>query len=362
MRAVARQTSKRFQDSAGLSLYDRARRALAEARSVDEVKEIHDQAAAMAEYARRANDRALESDAVALRMMALRGLNGLMERQSKTVGLAKGGGGKHGRKRVIEKPTLKATGIDKNLAHQARTLGRLTDAAFDAAVTEARSKVGRALRKTVRDIEAEEERAVRRARTEAGDSVDDLRDLIRAGSRFGAIMADPPWPYETWSERGGTEKSAERHYQTQSIEWIQALPVAQLAADDSALFLWIVRAHLPAALAVIASWGFEYRTLAFNWIKSDSVDIEPPLGMGFWTRSGSELCLLATRGKPKRLDAGVREVITARRAEHSRKPDAAAKRIERLVGGPYLELFARRPRAGWRVWGDEITFACQAAE
>jgi N6-adenosine-specific RNA methylase IME4 len=78
------------------------------------------------------------------------------------------------------------------------------------------------------------------------------------------------------------------------------------------------------------------------------------MGMGYWTRANTEPCLLATRGKPKRLDAGVRQGIIAPRQEHSRKPDEIHDRIERLVAGPYLELFARRPRAGWTVWGNEV--------
>ncbi len=111
---------------------------------------------------------------------------------------------------------------------------------------------------------------------------------------------------------------------------------------------------------VIKQWGFEYKTCGFAWMKADvsTVDlfggsVQTHMGLGYWTRANSEVCLLATRGSPKRLNADVRQGIIAPRREHSRKPDGVHERIERLVGGPYLELFARQERSGWTVWGNE---------
>src|SRR5262245_31593326 len=127
--------------STGLAPRYDACRALAEARSVDEVKDIRDQAMAMACYARQAKNRDLEADAVELRMRATRRLDEMRQAQKATVGLAKGGGGKHGRKRVAEKPTLKDAGIDKNLAHQARQLGALSEQEFEQKVAETRADV-----------------------------------------------------------------------------------------------------------------------------------------------------------------------------------------------------------------------------
>ena len=182
-----------------------------------------------------------------------------------------------------------------------------------------------------------------------------MQDLPR--NHFGAILADPPWPFATWSHKG-QGRSGEAHYQTMSHKELQALPVGSLAAPDSVLFLWIVQTQIPQALDVVKAWGFTLKSVAFIWKKGSGLplfpdDIANQMGMGKWTRAESEQCWLATKGKPRRLNADVRQVLTERRREHSRKPDGIHERIERLVAGPYLELFARQQRPGWTVWGNE---------
>jgi N6-adenosine-specific RNA methylase IME4 len=208
-------------------------------------------------------------------------------------------------------------------------------------------------------IEERRERARAAASIESGGSaggtVEDLIRLARSGNRFGAILADPAWKFQTWSLRS---QGRAPPYETMLLEEICALPVEALAAKDCALFFWVVRAHLSEALEVIRRWGFEFKTVAFGWFKGEEQEdieaIEIPIGQGHWTRTGFEQCWLATRGNPRRLHADVREVIIEPRREHSRKPDCVHERIERLVAGPYLELFARRKRAGWTVWGNEV--------
>jgi N6-adenosine-specific RNA methylase IME4 len=140
-----------------------------------------------------------------------------------------------------------------------------------------------------------------------------------------------------------------------TIDEIAALPVAPLAADACVLFLWGTWPHLPAALAVIDAWGFTYKTGAFDWIKQNSDGTGLHTGMGYWTRSNSEFVLLATKGEPMRLAADVHQVVMAPVGEHSAKPEEVRCRIERLVAGPYLELFARRVVPGWTCWGNEIS-------
>ncbi len=176
---------------------------------------------------------------------------------------------------------------------------------------------------------------------------------------FASILADPPWRFEAWSGKG-TARSADNHYDTMRLEDIAALPVADVAANDCVLFMWICWPMLPEALRLIEAWGFRYKTCGFSWTKADvrqrtlfRDDADVQVGMGYWTRANSEVCLLATRGKPKRLNADVRQGIIEPRREHSRKPDCVHGRIERLVAGPYLELFARTPRKGWTVWGNQ---------
>jgi N6-adenosine-specific RNA methylase IME4 len=202
----------------------------------------------------------------------------------------------------------------------------------------------------------------------------DLIDLPRG--HFGAILADPPWRFRTWNKATAVQKVGSKstytsscvHYGTMAIDDIRALPVGELAAEDCCLFLWITWPNLEDALSVMAAWGFAYKTCAFAWLKAHAGqlelfqdDVADQMGLGYWTRANSEVCLLATRGRPKRLNADVRQAIIEPRREHSRKPDCIHARIERLVAGPYLECFARQRQPGWTVWGLEVDkFAMQA--
>lgn len=184
-------------------------------------------------------------------------------------------------------------------------------------------------------------------------------DLPRAS--FKVLYADPPWRFKAWSHRG-EGKGASQHYSCMNIDDLCALPVAELAAKDAALFMWTVQPMLPEALRVAESWGFTFRTVAFVWVKMppswtpDSPRHQPRLGLGYHTRSGAEQCWLAIRGKGYQRQAmGVEQVLHAPIREHSRKPDEFITRVERLVGDvPRLELFARERRPGWISWGDQI--------
>jgi N6-adenosine-specific RNA methylase IME4 len=182
---------------------------------------------------------------------------------------------------------------------------------------------------------------------------------------FKAIYADPPWPFATWSHKG-QGRSGEAHYGTMTQEDMEAMPVAEIAAEDAVLFMWIVQTQIPQAVRLVEAWGFDLKSVAFYWGKGAGLPLFPDdvllrMGMGMWTRAEFEQCWLATRGKPKRLHADVRQGIIEPRREHSRKPDCVHGRIERLVEGPYLELFARAPRAGWTVWGNETDKFAQVA-
>jgi N6-adenosine-specific RNA methylase IME4 len=152
----------------------------------------------------------------------------------------------------------------------------------------------------------------------------------------------------------GKQRSAERHYDTQSLDDIKRLPVRALAAVDCTLMLWASMPGLPGALEVMEAWGFTYKTIGLVWVKQNRSGEGLFTGMGYWTRANAEFCILATRGSPKRLAPDVQQVIVAPLREHSRKPDEARNRIERLLAGPYLELFGRKRVEGWMVWGDEI--------
>jgi len=189
-------------------------------------------------------------------------------------------------------------------------------------------------------------------------------DSLPAG-RWPVILADPPWRFATWSHRG-QGKGAEQHYRTMPTADIAALPVGPLAAPGAQLFVWARWPMLPDALAVMSAWGAPYRSGAFVWVKTGGgsarrlflTEQDVRMGLGYGTRIDTEVVL---RGvwpgrQPKVRDHGVRQTVFAPVARHSEKPEAIQDDIERLYAGPYLELFARRVRAGWSAWGDEVGF------
>ena len=141
-----------------------------------------------------------------------------------------------------------------------------------------------------------------------------------------------------------------------SIEELCALPVADLAAPDSALFLWATFPQLPEALRLIEAWGFTYKSVAFVWLKKNKKADSWFYGLGFWTRGNAEICLLATKGHPKRQAANIHQFIISPIEAHSKKPDEARAKIISLMGDlPRVELFARQTPPGWAVWGNEVT-------
>jgi N6-adenosine-specific RNA methylase IME4 len=171
--------------------------------------------------------------------------------------------------------------------------------------------------------------------------------------KYGAIYADLPWYFRNWSAKG-TGRNAVSHYDCMDFEAMARLPVQELAAEDCVLFLWAIDPLLPKALELVAAWGFEYKTVGFYWVKQNKASEGFFTGLGYWTRANPEQCLLATRGKPGRLAKDVRRLVVAPRREHSRKPDQIRELIERLVQGPYLELFARETKPGWDCWGNQV--------
>lgn len=172
--------------------------------------------------------------------------------------------------------------------------------------------------------------------------------------KYNIIYADPPWRYRVYSEKGNG-RSAENHYPTMEIEEIGRIPVSEIAAKDCALFLWITFPNMLEAFKVIKQWGFSYKTVAFTWIKLNKKSPSLFWGMGYWTRSNAEICILATKGSPKRSSAGVHQVIVSPIEQHSKKPDEARERIIKLMGDlPRIELFARQKTPGWDVWGNEV--------
>lgn len=171
--------------------------------------------------------------------------------------------------------------------------------------------------------------------------------------KYNIIYADPPWSYKDKAAAGSRGSSFK--YPTEENDWIDKFPIDQLASDNCFLFMWATMPKLPEIFETIKMWKFKYRTCAFTWMKKNKKADSLFMGMGNWTRANSELCLLATRGNPKRVSGGVRSAILARREEHSKKPAEARDRIVKLCGDlPRIELFARQTAKGWDCWGNEI--------
>lgn len=174
------------------------------------------------------------------------------------------------------------------------------------------------------------------------------------GKKYKIIYADPPWQYRVYSKKG-QGRSAENHYHTMNIKDIMALPVDKISDKDCILFLWITFPCLKEGIEVMERWGFKYKTCGFNWVKRNKKKNTYFIGLGFWTRSNSEVCLIGTKGQPKRVSKSVSQICDARIMEHSKKPAEIRERIVELCGElPRVELFARDKVKGWDSLGDEI--------
>lgn len=174
--------------------------------------------------------------------------------------------------------------------------------------------------------------------------------------KYNIIYADPPWSYKDKRDKhprmcGG----ATSHYNTMSLEQIKALPIKDLAADNCMLFLWVTFPNLQEGLDVIKAWGFTYKTLGFSWIKTNKNNGKPFFGIGYYTKSNCEVCLIGVKGKPIKVSNSVSSVVISPRQEHSKKPDEIRDKIIELCGDvPRIELFARQKTEGWDVWGNEV--------
>lgn len=180
-------------------------------------------------------------------------------------------------------------------------------------------------------------------------------DIYTTDNKYDIIYADPPWTFNTYSQKGKEKKSAECHYPCMRKEDIQALPIQRITSDDCVLFLWVTFPCLQEGLELIKAWGFTYKTCGFCWIKQNKKSDSLFWGLGYWTRANSEVCLIATKGKPKRVSKGVHQVIVSHIEEHSKKPYETRERIVRLCGDiSRIELFARQNIYGWDCWGNEV--------
>jgi N6-adenosine-specific RNA methylase IME4 len=336
--------------------YEAARRALADARSIDDVKQIQDKAVAVEAYAKQAKDGELIGLATEIRKRAERRLGELMAELSANGLMAKGAckkGTDRGSTRVVGGPaSLSSHGIDKHLADRARKAAAMPEARFEAEVAKAQ-QIAVASVAGAREViaaaraehhKAKQEKRAKREQQWAG------KILAFPTKKYGVILADPEWRFEFYSERGKTNSSADNHYQTSSLDEIKKRDVASISAPDCVLFLWATVPMLPQALEVLAAWGFTYKSHCI-WRKNKA-------GTGYWFRNAHEVLLVGTRGKVVAPGEGSQfpSVIDAPVGEHSAKPAKFYEIIERhFTNVPKIELNARAGRDGWDSWGHEAS-------
>lgn len=329
---------------AALVRYDAARRALAEAVRIDDVKQIRDLAMAAQVYARQAQDFEMINNATDIRERSeRRGGEVLIEMRQRGERDA-GGMGRIGSRPETQ---LKDLGITKTQSSRWQAKAKLPDADFEKHLERVKRKAVEAAEKPTTEVKQQ-----RRAEKEAA-----LAEATQAASRalgeqiYGVIYADPPWRFEPYSRDTGMDRAADNHYPTMTLDAIKSLHVP--AAPDCVLFLWATVPMLPQALDVMSAWGFCYRS-HFIWVKHR-------IGTGYWSRNQHELLLIGTRGDMPAPAPGQQyaSVIDAEAGAHSAKPFHFTEMIEDMF--PHqarLEMFARGDAVvGWDRWGNEADAA-----
>lgn len=318
--------------------YDAACRALAEARSLDEVKDVRDKMMALRAYARQAGNRELEMDAQRIRIRAERKLGELIAVMPKNNGRLRRGSEMEP---TDETPTLKDAHIGKGMADRARKLASVPDHEFEALLESRPDRIEHHLK--------------RKAREDKHKAIAEKAKLAIYENRiFSLLYADAPTTFETYSEVGKDMSSADNHYPTLTYDQIKAFRygdrlIRDIAARDSLLFMWATPANRELTLDVVKAWGFQYKS-EFVWVKDRP-------GTGYLVQQQHEPLLICTRGNPPAPLVIFPSVIFAPRGEHSAKPPEARLRLEKMY--PYfgettrIELFARGSVLGWTVHGYE---------
>lgn len=173
--------------------------------------------------------------------------------------------------------------------------------------------------------------------------------------KYNIIYVDPPWSFNNKNTGGSMKSGADAKYLTMTLIEMKNLSIDKITEDDCVLFMWWVASQPKEAIELIEAWGFTLKTMTgFNWVKLTKLR-KLFFGMGFWTRAGSECCLIATKGKIKPINRGMRSVVAAVNEGHSKKPKIFADKIVKLCGDiPRLEMFARDQKSGWDCWGNEV--------
>jgi N6-adenosine-specific RNA methylase IME4 len=338
--------------------YVAAQKALAAAVKIEEAAHIKNVAEGMETLAIKAKDPVLAESAARLKIGATRRLGVLIRVEKEAGKLAKAGRKQKLGFQKTQFLTLVQRGVDKNLAHRARSLEVMAEDKYEKHLSKMiRFAVAAAAGHTeiIKEARAERHQIKKKRRQKR---MKELVDKIEAlpSKKFGVIYADPEWRWEAWSEKGLDNSSADNQYPTSPLDAIKARDIKSIAADDCVLFLWATVPMLPHALEVMEAWKFKYKS-NFVWVKDKS-------GTGYWNRNQHELLLIGTRGDIPAPLEGTQwpSVIEAKRGRHSEKPDAVYDLIEAYFPDlQKIELNARKARKNWARWGNEAP-AKEAAE
>ena len=317
-----------------------ARQALQEARTLQDVKEIHDLARAAKVYAQERHlGHAVKQDAAEIVVRAERRLGELL------APLQLHGGD---RKSTSTDTRLKLTdlGISYDQSSRWQQAAQLPEAAFETHLATMRQHGKDITSAGVYRLARMHRRKPETPSEVPEGFVTDLQTLVAAiatGQRppFQCLYMDPPWKYDNQ----GTRASTNNHYPTMTLDALHALPIAQLVAGHCHLHLWTTNAFLFECPALFAAWGFTFKS-SFVWVK-------PQIGIGNYWRNAHEFLLLGVRGSLTAQAKDLPSWLEARRTAHSEKPERIRQLVEQLSPGPYLELFGRRQVEGWTVWGNE---------
>lgn len=329
-------------NGSALAMLGKATKLLAECTTIDEAKHIRDQAEAVRVYCKQQSDSLdAQNYASEIKLRAERKCGQLLAKMEKP----KGGRPTDGN-RSHDVTGLSDLGISKMQSHRWQTEATVDDESFEQFVRSTHEsrreltsvglyKLGK---KTQASIVAVAPPTIP---MQHAPTVGFLSELT--GKKFGCIYADPPWKYNNQKTRAATSD----HYLTLTVDELCEWPVGDIAAADSHLHMWTTNAFLPDAFRVIKAWGFEYRS-CFVWVK-------PQMGIGNYWRVSHEFLLLGIRGKAKHFNShGLKSWGEFARGRHSAKPEEIRDLIEKASGGPYLELFGRKPTKGWTVLGNKI--------
>ncbi len=321
-----------------LRLLETGRKALAEARTFADVKTLRDQAAAVQHFMKqqRLSGEAAQ-DAAELKVRAERRLGELLE--SETV---KGGKRHKSQDGICERRRSIPDGVTTTESSRWQKSAAIPEPEFEQHIAVCRERNAEITTAGVMRLA----KSIKKESTSNGDGFEDgctVDDLSKLKGKFGCIMADPPWRYGNQ----GTRASTDNHYQTMTVEELAALPIGELAADESHLWLWTTNGFLFECPKLFTAWGFEFKS-SYVWVK-------PQIGIGNYLRNAHEFLLLAVRGGLVGRSKNTKSWGEFERGEHSAKPGRIRMDVvEQVSPGPYLELFGREQIPGWTVWGNQI--------